>query len=161
MQFGSFKLDKAKGSILAHSLKLENLNIRKGTIITQEHINELVKNNINSIVCARLSNNDIEENKAAIIISKSFSHKSLKFSKSKNGRIIVDDTLKVFNNDNTINNNVYALGDACINENNPLPPLAQVAEQQGKQPAVVLGEQFDILGCAQFSNSSSRFRILI
>ena len=87
MQFGSFKLDKAKGLILAHSLKLENLNIRKGTIITQEHINELVKNNINSIVCARLSNNDIEENKAAIIISKSFSHKSLKFSKSKTGRI--------------------------------------------------------------------------
>ena len=87
MQFGSIKLDKAKGSILAHSIKLKNLNIKKGTIITQEHINELVKNDINFIVCAKLSNNDIEENKAVIIISKSFSHKSLKFSKSKTGRI--------------------------------------------------------------------------
>ena len=87
MQFGSIKLDKAKGSILAHSIKLKNLNISKGTIITQEHLNELVKNNINSIVCAKLNNNDVEENIAATLISKSFSHKSLKFSKSKTGRI--------------------------------------------------------------------------
>ena len=62
----------------------------------------------------------------------------LKLKKSKNGRIIVDDRLRVFNNDNTINNNVYALGDACINEKNPLPPLAQVAEQQGKHLAYYL-----------------------
>lgn len=34
MQFGSVKLDKSEGSILAHSIKLENLNIRKGTILS-------------------------------------------------------------------------------------------------------------------------------
>jgi len=55
----------------------------------------------------------------------------LNFKKSKNGRIVVDDLLRVYEN-NQVNNNIYALGDSCINEQNPLPPLAQVAEQQGK-----------------------------
>ena len=58
---------------------------------------------------------------------------SLDFNKSKTGRLLVDDLLRVYDsNTNRVNNNIYALGDVCINEKNPLPPLAQVAEQQGK-----------------------------
>ena len=56
----------------------------------------------------------------------------LDFKKTKNGKIVVDDLLRVYNNNNKINNDIYALGDVCCNENNPLPPLAQVAEQHGK-----------------------------
>jgi NADH:ubiquinone reductase (non-electrogenic) len=36
---------------------------------------------------------------------------------------------------------VYALGDCCANMDTPLPPLAQVAEQQGKYLAAVLNEE--------------------
>jgi len=36
---------------------------------------------------------------------------------------------------------IYALGDCCANPDNPLPALAQVAEQQGKYLARVLNEQ--------------------
>lgn len=36
---------------------------------------------------------------------------------------------------------VYALGDCCANMDTPLPPLAQVAEQQGKYLAHVLNEE--------------------
>jgi len=57
----------------------------------------------------------------------------LDFRKSKkNGKIVVDDLLRVYNNNNKINDDIYALGDVCTNENSPLPPLAQVAEQHGK-----------------------------
>mmetsp|Transcript_17718 Transcript_17718/g.49590 ORF Transcript_17718/g.49590 Transcript_17718/m.49590 type:complete len:132 (+) Transcript_17718:107-502(+) len=35
---------------------------------------------------------------------------------------------------------MYALGDCCANPANPLPPLAQVAEQQGKYLAQVLND---------------------
>ena len=59
--------------------------------------------------------------------------KKLNLKKHKNGRIIVDDLLRVYNNNNDrVNDNIYALGDVCINKNKPLPQLAQVAEQQGK-----------------------------
>ena len=57
---------------------------------------------------------------------------SLDFKKSKNGRILVDDCMRVYMPNNKINDNIYALGDSCVNEKNPLPPLAQVAEQHGK-----------------------------
>ena len=58
---------------------------------------------------------------------------NLNFNKSKNGRLLVDDLLRVYNSDNNlVNDNIYAIGDICVNEKNPLPPLAQVAEQQGK-----------------------------
>lgn len=36
---------------------------------------------------------------------------------------------------------MYALGDCCANMDNPLPPLAQVAEQQGKYLAHILNEE--------------------
>lgn len=36
---------------------------------------------------------------------------------------------------------IYALGDCCANTDSPLPPLAQVAEQQGKYLAHVLNEE--------------------
>ena len=57
---------------------------------------------------------------------------SLNFKKSKNGRILVDDKLRVIDLNNKVNDSIFAIGDACINEDSPLPPLAQVAEQQGK-----------------------------
>jgi NADH:ubiquinone reductase (non-electrogenic) len=37
--------------------------------------------------------------------------------------------------------NIYALGDCCANTDSPLPPLAQVAEQQGKYLASVLNAE--------------------
>ena len=77
MQFGSVKLDKSEGSILAHSIKLENLNIRKGTILSEKHIIDLSNKGVKTVVVARLENGDIEENKSAIIISKAFTNNSL------------------------------------------------------------------------------------
>jgi NADH:ubiquinone reductase (non-electrogenic) len=36
---------------------------------------------------------------------------------------------------------IYALGDCCANTDSPLPPLAQVAEQQGKYLASILNAE--------------------
>tara|TARA_B100001287_G_C22685830_1_gene533515 strand:- start:1823 stop:3085 length:1263 start_codon:yes stop_codon:yes gene_type:complete len=51
--------------------------------------------------------------------------------KSKNGKIRVNEFLNIYNLDGSINEDIYSLGDCVEIENNPLPPLAQVAEQQG------------------------------
>ncbi len=50
--------------------------------------------------------------------------------KSKNGKIRVNEFLNIYNLDGSINEDIYSLGDCVEIENNPLPPLAQVAEQQ-------------------------------
>ncbi|KAK9906340.1 hypothetical protein WJX75_000240 [Coccomyxa subellipsoidea] len=90
---------------------------------------------------------------------------SLPFAKTARGRIAVDDGLHVLvhphrdhgpkspaevghtaaegngelsNNDFVPLENIFALGDCCANTENPLPALAQVAEQQGKYLATQL-----------------------
>lgn len=47
--------------------------------------------------------------------------------KANNGRILVDEYLRVKGHEG----NIWAMGDAAGNEQNPLPQLAQVARQQG------------------------------
>ncbi|EFJ46064.1 hypothetical protein VOLCADRAFT_63040, partial [Volvox carteri f. nagariensis] len=56
---------------------------------------------------------------------------SLPFAKTAVGRIAVDKFMRPVPH-------VYALGDCCANPDNPLPALAQVAEQQGRYLARVL-----------------------
>eukprot|EP01129_Flabellula_baltica_P010007 TRINITY_DN4179_c0_g1_i1.p1 TRINITY_DN4179_c0_g1~~TRINITY_DN4179_c0_g1_i1.p1 ORF type:complete len:456 (-),score=88.24 TRINITY_DN4179_c0_g1_i1:64-1410(-) len=51
---------------------------------------------------------------------------SLDVPKTKSGRIVVDDHLRVKGMDN-----VYAVGDCACIDSNPLPATAQVAQQQG------------------------------
>ena len=74
MIFGEIKTESSLNGILASSLVLhENKNIikvKKGTIINENLINLLLKNDIKLVTCAKLDENDIEENKAAYEISK-------------------------------------------------------------------------------------------
>ena len=129
MQFGSVKLDKSEGSILAHSIKLENLNIRKGTILSEKHIIDLSNKGVKTVVVARLENGDIEENKSAIIISKAFTNNSLILSKANTGRINIfskHDGLLRYNFSSIINFNL-------IDEGIALSLLAQNSFVKKKQ----------------------------
>lgn len=60
---------------------------------------------------------------------------NLQLQKGQNGRIIVDDYLRVKGYEGSI----WALGDSAMSENEPLPQLAQVARQQ----AIYLGKIFN------------------
>ena len=74
MIFGEIKTESSLNGILSSSLVLyENKNIikvKKGTIINKNLINLLLKNNIKLVTCAKLDDQDIEENKAVYEISK-------------------------------------------------------------------------------------------
>ena len=74
MIFGEIKTESSLNSILASSLVLhENkdiIKVKKGTIINQNLINLLLKNDIKLVTCAKLDKNDVEENKAVYEISK-------------------------------------------------------------------------------------------
>ena len=74
MIFGEIETESSLNGILSSSLLLyENKNlikVKKGTIINKNLINLLLKNNIKLVTCAKLDNQDIEENKAVYEISK-------------------------------------------------------------------------------------------
>ena len=50
----------------------------------------------------------------------------LQFPKHKNGRLMTDDWLRLFESDR-----IFAVGDCAAHHAHPLPALAQVAQQQG------------------------------
>lgn len=59
---------------------------------------------------------------------------SLDLPKGKNGRLLVDDYLRVKGYEGSI----WAMGDCAMNEKDPLPELAQVARQQGMYIADIM-----------------------
>ena len=61
MFFGLMKIIGSEGAILAHSLRLANLIIRKGTKLSKEHIDALHKLGVKELVCAKLDQNDVNE----------------------------------------------------------------------------------------------------
>jgi len=87
MFFGLMKIIDSEGAILAHSFRLANLIIRKGTKLSKEHIDNLHKLRVKELVCAKLDQNDVNEDKAVTILSKTLFHSSLSFSKASKGRI--------------------------------------------------------------------------
>lgn len=94
MFFGELKTESSLNCILTSSIFVIDANnqkvkISKGTTITDKHIEVFLKNNIDSIVCAKLERDDIEENKAVHEISKKIIFKSksnLMIDKPKQGR---------------------------------------------------------------------------
>jgi len=69
MQFGHVPLDQAEGGILAHSLRGEGFVLKKGVSLTAEHIATLAAADIATVCIARLSSDDIDENKAALSLA--------------------------------------------------------------------------------------------
>ena len=71
MKFGSVRTSQAVGAVLAHSLHVQSgangtsYRIAKGTVLTGEHIKDLLADQQTDIVVARLENGDVEENEAA------------------------------------------------------------------------------------------------
>lgn len=71
MKFGPVATKDARGTVLAHSLRVtaqstnKTYRIAKGTPLSKDHLNDLLADQHDTVVVARLEAGDIEENKAA------------------------------------------------------------------------------------------------
>ena len=65
MKFSEYYLDDALGAILAHSLRLPNRSLKKGTVLTDSDLSFLKEYGYNKIVCAKLEEDDLNEDVAA------------------------------------------------------------------------------------------------
>ena len=75
MFFGEIKTESSLNGILTNSIFVKDKNnkkikVNKGTVIRKNHIELFLKDNINSIICAKLEKDDIQEDKAVFEISK-------------------------------------------------------------------------------------------
>ena len=65
MKFSEYHLDDALGAILAHSLRLPNKSLKKGTVLTDSDLSFLKEYGYKKIVCAKLEEGDLNEDVAA------------------------------------------------------------------------------------------------
>ena len=86
MYFGEQPVEQTEHAIVAHSIKLQHLVLKKGQIITAADITKLQQAVINSIVVARIAPGDIDENTAAQALAQAVSHEFLLLDKPFTGR---------------------------------------------------------------------------
>ena len=65
MKFGRFPLAECEGAILAHSLRLPGLVLKKGIQLTGGQLQQLAEQGIGELTVARLDEGDVLEDDAA------------------------------------------------------------------------------------------------
>ena len=86
MQFGRIPVVSATGSILAHSVKYSSITLKKGTVLSAEHVRLLARAGCDSVVIARLESGDLDENETARRIASFISGENLEFQRPRTGR---------------------------------------------------------------------------
>jgi len=65
MRFGPIPVSEAVGALLAHSIKLEKVRLRKGLRLEAEHLRQLRDGGVDEVIVARLDPGDLHESSAA------------------------------------------------------------------------------------------------
>lgn len=86
MKFGRLPVTEAEGAILAHSVKYRDINLKKGTVISAQHILSLSRAGCDSVVTARLEATDLDENETARRISGLVAGDNVSARRPANGR---------------------------------------------------------------------------
>ena len=93
MFFGEVKTESSLGGILSSSIEIykdkNKIKISKGTIINKILVDLLLLNNVENVKCAKLDNDEIDENTTVHKISKNIitsKNSNIKIQEPKNGR---------------------------------------------------------------------------
>lgn len=89
MKFGPVPIEDAEGSILAHSVRLDQGSIRKGHTLTKGDLSRLAQAGISEIVVARLEADDLPEDVAARRIAECLQGENLHLGPAATGRVNV------------------------------------------------------------------------
>jgi len=86
MFFGRQPVEQAAQAIVAHSIKLKQRTLKKGTILTNQDIADLKDAGLETIVVARLGADDIGEDQAAQALAREVTNSNLEPDKPFTGR---------------------------------------------------------------------------
>ena len=87
MKFGPVSVSEAEGTILAHSLAVGKLRMRKARLLTREDIAQLAEEGVRELVVARLEPGDVEENLAATRIAEALRFTGIEARPAATGRV--------------------------------------------------------------------------
>jgi molybdenum cofactor cytidylyltransferase len=87
MNFGAIPLDEAEGAILAHSVKLERLTLKKGRRLSADDLAALRTAGVKHVIAAKLEPGDVEEDEAARLVAAAVAGPNLQIDKPFTGRV--------------------------------------------------------------------------
>ena len=87
MKFGEVPLDEAEGAILAHAVRVKDVALKKGDMITRARRLMLAEAGVKSIVAARLEEGDVSENEAARELAKRLAGAKVRSAAAFTGRV--------------------------------------------------------------------------
>jgi molybdenum cofactor cytidylyltransferase len=87
MIFGSFPLDRAEGTVIAHSHRLDGRVLKKGTVLDTAAVAALRAAGRAEVIAARLEPGDVGENEAAEILAHAVHGDGLSAGRAGTGRV--------------------------------------------------------------------------
>jgi molybdenum cofactor cytidylyltransferase len=86
VKFGAVALDAAVGAILAHSLSVDGTRLRKGTVLTAEHLTRLSAAGHTEVIVAQLEPGDMAEDAAAQRVARALAGTGVRLGPVGTGR---------------------------------------------------------------------------
>lgn len=86
MKFGPVAVGKAEGAILAHSVRHAGGTVKKGTVLSRKHVEDLAAAGVSEVVVARLDKDDVHEDEAAEQLAKAIAGAAVRVEKPFTGR---------------------------------------------------------------------------
>ncbi|QQA41215.1 molybdopterin-binding protein [Pelagovum pacificum] len=87
MRFGPVPPEEAAGAVLAHSLTLGKLRLKKGHLLERSDIEAICAAGLDEITVARLDDGDVGEDAAAATLAEALSAGGLRLSRAATGRV--------------------------------------------------------------------------
>jgi len=86
VKFGPLAIGESVGAIVAHSLRLDGLVLKKGEIVTPDHVSKLRALGVSEIVVAQLESGDVGEDEAAATLARAIAGDNVRVEKPFTGR---------------------------------------------------------------------------
>jgi molybdenum cofactor cytidylyltransferase len=86
VKFGPAPLDEALGGIVAHALRIEGLTLKKGDVVSADHVARLRAAGLAQIVVARLEAGDAGEDEAAAALAQAVAGEGVRVQDAFTGR---------------------------------------------------------------------------
>jgi len=87
MDFGDIAIGDAEGAILAHSVRVEGLVLKKGQVLGADQVHQLRAAGVETIIGARLGADDVDEDSAAARLALALTGPNTRVAKAHTGRV--------------------------------------------------------------------------
>lgn len=89
MEFGEVPVTESVGGVLAHSLAVDGLRLKKGVVLRDKDVDALLRAGVETVTIARLDPDDMPEDAAASALGRAFAGPNLRLTEPVSGRVNV------------------------------------------------------------------------